>query len=78
MVNFLTERDEALRTLDLVWARKQFPLANDETLLVGLHKARYICTSIDRTLRLESAAWLRERGFNGLRMPLLPEGELPE
>jgi hypothetical protein len=73
-------RNEALRTLDLVWARDCFPNASsDDVLLAAMHKARYDCVGIEDALRHDSARWLRERGLGALGgRPLLPEGQLPE
>jgi hypothetical protein len=78
LVRFIEARNAALRTLDLNWARRTVPYVNDETLLVTLHKTRYDCTMIEDHLRLESAEWLRARGYKALGgVPLLPPGELP-
>jgi hypothetical protein len=73
-------RNEALRTLDLDYARNQMGRpASDEMLLLSLHKARYECTGIEPEYRHESARWLRERGYGRLTgTPLLDDGELPE
>ena len=76
---WVEKRNAALMTLDMDWVREQVGPVDSGVLLMSLHKARYSCTAIDRTLRLESAEWLRERyygDFDG--MPLLPRGELPE
>lgn len=74
----LLERNRALRELDMAWARAQFPTAQDEVLLAGLHKARYECLHIHDALRQESREWLADNnmGRNGGR-PLLPIGRLP-
>lgn len=73
------ERDAALRTLDLDWARRMAPgAASDEVRLVAMHKARACCAQIPRELRLASVEWLRERGLcliDGLALPA--PGELP-
>jgi len=75
---FRDQRDDALRTLDLHWARHIDPSASDEVLLLALHKARYLLVDFDPVLRHESAAWLRAGGHDQLHgFPLLPEGELP-
>jgi hypothetical protein len=70
---------EALRKLDVTYARKMFPNAiSDEALLVALHKARYETVSIEPELRHASGAWLRKRGFGRVGgLPLLPTGKLP-
>jgi hypothetical protein len=77
---FIEERNQALATLDLRWARKNAPGASsEEVLLLSLHKARYHCKDIARELRHTSAAWLRARGYSGWHgQQLLPEGQLPE
>jgi hypothetical protein len=75
----LDERDAALTTLDLNWARKLLPEGtSDEILLTSMHKARYDCTAIAPELRHASGDWLRSRGLTriaGLEWP--PTGELP-
>lgn len=76
--NYLANRNAALTSLDLEWAKKQMPGASETVLECAMHKARYECTAIDRQLRRDSAAWLRKNNFGGLTGPLLPEGELPE
>src|SRR4029078_12182025 len=76
--SWLAERDAALTALDMDYARSMArPNTPDDILLIGMHKARYECRSIARELRLISAEWLRERGFQGGYGPLLPVGELP-
>lgn len=75
---FRRERNAALRTLDLAWARKWCPGGDEAMLLAGLHKARYNCVDIERALRIESAEWLRARGLHDLGgMEILPPGQLP-
>ena len=72
------ERNEALKNLDIEYARKVLPAASsDEVLLITLHKSRYECVDIPKEFRHSSAAWLRGRGYGGMCGPLLPEGELP-
>ena len=76
---FLAERNRALETLDMAYAAKMMPAAAPEVRLMAMHKARYECTAVSRTSRLESGAWLRKN--NVLRLTgtePLPEGELPE
>ena len=78
---FLAKRNEALRMLDLTYAREQCPDAtNDEVLLMALHKARYECTAIEDEYRHLSGLWLRSRGYGRMipGEPLLPPGELPK
>lgn len=75
------ERNKALRTLDIEYARNQSPKisSSDEVLLIALHQARYECTDIEKKLRLESGEWLRERGFKAMYgLSILPPGELPK
>lgn len=76
--NFLAARNAALMTLNLEWARAVTPGLGDDVLLVALHKTRYDCTAIPDALRLESAEWLRERGYRARGgIPLMPPGKLP-
>lgn len=77
---FLEERDRVLRELDVPAARKMLlnPDADIETIVLALHKARYVCTSLERELRLESKRWLAAGGYGGFGgQPLLPNDELP-
>lgn len=77
----LTRRDLALTNLDLAYARAVCPpgcTVSDHALLVGLHKARYECTTVSDHLRHASRAWLEERSYQRYRgLPWPPEGELP-
>lgn len=62
---YTRERDEALRTLDLGWARKNAPrAADDEVLLLALHKTRYEVTTVPAELRHESRRWMEEHGYS--------------
>jgi hypothetical protein len=71
------ERDVALSTLDLAWARENLPSSSDEVLLAGMHKARYEIPSIADELRHESRRWLEERGRSRFgELPWPPEGVL--
>lgn len=76
---YVRRRDEALRILDITWARSMLPsVVSDEALLMALHKTRYNAPAIEEKLRLESGEWLRSRGFSDVGgMPLLPPGQLP-
>ena len=78
-VNECEIRNKALSELDMNWATKEYPEANDEELLVYLHKDRVECKDLSDQLRLESVEWLRERGLcriYGQNLP--PPGELPK
>lgn len=78
--SLVVERDKALLSLDLEYARKLWPVspADDEVLLTVLHNARYECTSLPASARHESESWLRLRRYGRLAGPLLPIGELPK
>ncbi len=80
-------RLEAIRTLDLRWARelaaeecmwRGIPLPTDEVLLISLHKSRVVMFEMPEALRRESMAWLKARGYEpgaGLGWPA--DGSLP-
>ena len=76
----IIERNCALETLNMDWARRIMPEAtSDEVRIIAMHKARYECTGVSRRARLESASWLRQKKYKRLDMSqILPEGELPE
>lgn len=75
---YIMERNEALSSLNLDWARSVIPGADSEALLCAMHKARYECSAIAKELRHESGAWLKDRGFKRLGgFELLDEGILP-
>jgi hypothetical protein len=64
---WITERNEALRTLDLRYARRSLKLGDDvddEVLWLALHKARVNCTGVAEQYREESKFWLRRRGYS--------------
>ena len=77
---FLRERNEALLSLDLEYAGRMTGSRDKIILLLALHKSRYECVQLPDEPRLESARWLRERGYHRMQgnLPLLPEGELPK
>lgn len=79
LAQYLVERNAALSTLDLEWARRTLPLAkSDHVLLASMHKARYECIDIDAELRHESCRWLRAHALGRMGgLDLLPDGELP-
>lgn len=74
------ERFVALVNLDLDWARKAMPGESaDDVRLVALHRARYESVKVPPELRIESGAWLRERGLLRSNLhPVLPGDKLPE
>lgn len=80
MKNFLDERNNALATLCMSYARRMMPDASsDHVRLTAMHKARYECTHLARELRHQSAEYLNQHGY--CRMdgtPLLPTGILPK
>ena len=58
------ERNRALATLDMEYARREMPNASsDEVRLMAMHKARVECTDIDSSLRLASVKWLHARNL---------------
>ena len=76
------QRDQALCTLDLKWARRMIapfdPHVTDFVLLTAMHKVRYDTPRLPEALRHESGEWLRANGMKCLfGLPLLPPGELP-
>lgn len=83
----LLERNQALRSMDLDYARKivresdwtpKTPVT-DVFLTVMLHKSRYECKAIEDDLRILSGEWLRDRGCGRITGDvILPKGELPE
>ena len=61
---FITERDKALRSLDMDYARKMMPGATtDEIRLIAMHKARIEVTGLPEGLKIESKRWLTARGY---------------
>jgi hypothetical protein len=80
MKRWLRERDVALITLDMEWARNAMGRdICDAALLAGMHKARYNIPGLPDAVRHRSAEWLRERGLPDINgVPLLPPGQLPE
>jgi hypothetical protein len=78
--SLIADRNDALRTLDLDYARRMLPGASSDFVrLMAMHKARYECCQIEQELRHASAAWLRSHGFNDMNgNPILPEGQLPQ
>ena len=75
-----SERNRALETLDMDYARKIMPHAwCDEVRLIALHKARYECTEIADGLRRESERWLKHQGYRRIdRMEFPTDGSLPK
>ena len=76
----IKERDEAISTLDMTYARRMMASASDdEVRLLAMHKARYEATRIAPELRHASRAWLEERGFTRFYdLPWPTDGSLPE
>jgi len=72
-----TERNRILREMDCEAASTQAPHLPMDVIIAGMHKARYHCTDIEPSLRLESGEWLRSMGMQSGFGPLLPSGELP-
>ena len=79
--DFTAQRNNALTTLDMRWARKAMPSASsDEVRLIALHKARYECTQIEPSLRHESRKFLEASKLarmNDMPWPINKQ-ELPE
>lgn len=79
MLDWLADRKLALETLDMAYARRNFPKASsDEVLLLAMHKARYECTDIAPNLRRASAKWIKARGFKRLYDLPWPKKGLPK
>lgn len=69
----LEERNEALRSLDLVKLAAYYkkynpgmPLPALDVLECGMHKARTACLALTREERQLSKRWLTERGYESL------------
>ncbi len=74
----LAFRDIVLDRLDLDMARKMFPTASsDEVLLASMHKARYELTHFPDHKRLESRKWLEDHGMGRWRNQGWPLTGLP-
>lgn len=66
IASYVIERDEALRALDIEWARKRDN--NNLTvkqLLAGMHKARILATAIEPEYKASSREWLIRNGYSG-------------
>ncbi len=76
---WIVERNRALRTLDMRYARQAMPgAASDEVRLIAMHKARYEATGIPKRLRQASRAWLEARGLSRMYgQPWPAESEVP-
>ena len=76
---YRARRVALLTALDLDYARRLFPQArSDQVLLAALHKARYECLEIEPRLRHESRAWLEGHAYGRLNgLPWPPMGKLP-
>ena len=77
--SFAELRNQALRTLDMEYARKTMPAASsDEVRLMAMHKARYEVTSMEPDLRHASRVWLQDRGYARFYdLPWPTDGGLP-
>lgn len=79
IAQFIKERDAALLTIDLDWARRAMPWAScDEVRILAMHKARLAPVTMPPELRHASAAFLRAAScaqYDGSLLP--PEGQLP-
>jgi hypothetical protein len=76
----VADRLRALIQLDLEWARKVMPGESaDDVRLVAMHRSRYENDQVPREFRIESGAWLLERGLLRANLhPVLPDGKLPK
>lgn len=80
-------RLEAIRTLDLRWARQmaaalcyanRAAMPTDEVLLISLHKSRVTMRQMPTALRQESMTWLKARGYApGVGAEWPADGSLP-
>lgn len=63
--DFIKKRDQALIALDLDWARELLsrPKADEQTLLIALHKARLGSKGVPESYKKESRQWLKELGY---------------
>lgn len=79
MLDWLADRKLALETLDMAYARRNFPGASsDEVLLLAMHKARYECTDVAANLRRASGAWLKKHGYKRVYDLPWPKKGLPK
>lgn len=71
------QRNAALRSLDIAWARRAgwVGYATDEQVLGALHMARYECDEIEDRLRFQSRDWLKERGLGRITGIPFEEGD---
>lgn len=77
--NYILRRNKALIESDLEFIKEICPGVTDEHMLtVILHKARYDCTGIDDSYRLDSKKWLIENNYTYDGGDFLPGDELPE
>lgn len=77
LLELAKERIKSLIEFDLDYARKLMPGLTDDVLILGMHKARYICEAIPAELRHSSAKFLRDGGHTINGCEILPEGDLP-
>lgn len=65
--NYINQRNKALLTLDMNWARKVMPTAsNDHVRLIAMHKTRVEIRDMPLNLRMESASWLKAHNYSKL------------
>lgn len=71
------QRNAALRSLDISWARRVglVAIGSDDQVLVAMHMARYECDEIEDRLRFQSRDWLKARGWGRLHGLPFEEGD---
>ncbi len=72
------ERNKALETLDMDYARRTMPHASDDAVrLLAMHKARYECRDISDELRRESERYLKAANSTRIHGLPWPKRNLP-
>lgn len=62
--SILAERNDAFERGDISWAAKMLPNASSPRVVeMAFHKARLECVAVSDRVRLESQAWLADRGL---------------
>ena len=69
MSQFVKDRDDALRSLDLAKVRAYMekygsPMPSDDVLEISMHKARTASLGMTNDEREHSIKWLRDRGYS--------------